>query len=177
MLPPKVVLAGLQSGSIMCLADVGTQLCLEGKSFTTTTTDLLPYDPHRSLRWAAAGILLHGPYFYLGFSKLDQFFGPATTTAATTSIRIVAQKTATAQFILFPPYLVAIFSFMGVLEGCNDIPKKVGARVPETFLSGCIYWPISNGINFALVPATFRVPYLAASAGFWNSYLSWTNAK
>ena len=153
----------------MSVADIGTQLmCMENGN---TKVDVSNYDPYRTLRWAAAGMVLHGPYFYLGFSRLDQYFGPST------SIWTVVKKTATAQFALFPPYLVGIFSFMGVLEGCEDVPRKVGEKVPETFLSGCVFWPISNSVNFALVPPTFRVPYLAASAGVWNSYLSWTNSK
>ena len=150
----------------MCLADVTTQLGIEGKRIEDET-----YDPFRTFRWAIAGFILHGPYFSLGFSKLDRFFGPAT------SISTVIKKTAAAQFILFPPYLVGIFGFMGVLEGCQDVPKKVIERVPEAFLSGCVFWPISNMINFACVPAPFRIPYLATSAGVWNSYLSWTNAR
>ncbi len=166
MMLPKVVRAGLQSGSIMSVADIGTQVGIEGKGVEDSS-----YDPYRTMRWAVAGIVLHGPYFYVGFSRLDQYFGPAT------SIVTVAKKTATAQFFLFPPYLVGLFSFMGVMEGCEDIPKKVAKRAPEAFLSGCVFWPISNSVNFALVPATLRVPYLAASAGVWNSYLSWTNSK
>lgn len=157
--------AGLQSGSIMSVADVTTQWLVEGKNFSGG------YDAKRTMRWALAGLTLHGPYFFLGFSAVDKRIGPAT------SIKVVAQKTAIAQFILFPPYLVALFTFMGVLEQQPSIMEKVRTKVPEAFISGCIYWPIANGINFAIVPATLRVPYLAASAGLWNSYLSWENAR
>jgi protein Mpv17 len=162
---PKIVRAGMQSGSIMCVADALTQVGIEGKSFDTT------YDPYRTLRWGAAGFALHGPYFFAGFSRVDKYFGAAT------SIQTVAKKTAFAQFVLFPPYLILLFSFMGVLEGNQDVPSKVKSRVPEAFMGGCIFWPISNGLNFALVPPSLRVPYVATSAGLWNCYLSWANAR
>jgi hypothetical protein len=158
--------AGLQSGSIMSVADVATQLAVEGKTLTEGS-----YDWKRTLRWTLAGLTLHGPYFFVGFSIVDKRLGAATTW------KVVAQKTAVAQFVLFPPYLVALFGLMGVLEQHPNIPEKIRHRVPEAFASGCVYWPIANGINFAMVPQTMRVPYLAASAGLWNSYLSWANAR
>jgi protein Mpv17 len=157
--------AGVQSGSIMSVADVATQLFVEGKSLSND------YDLTRTLRWTVAGLTLHGPYFFVGFSMVDKRFGAVTT------LKAVAKKTAVAQFILFPPYLVALFGLMGVLEKHPNTPDKIKQRVPEAFLSGCLYWPIANGINFAMVPPTMRVPYLAASAGVWNSYLSWANAR
>ena len=156
--------AGLQSSTIMSVADVATQLMVE----RTGTAD---YDIRRTLRFTLAGLTLHGPYFFAGFSALDKRFGPAT------SLMVVAKKTAAAQFILFPPYLVALFGLMGILEQHHNLQEKIATNVPDAFLNGCIYWPIANGINFAAVPASLRVPYLAASAGVWNSYLSWQNAK
>lgn len=156
--------AGLQSGSIMTLADVATQWLVEKKEFQEE------YDVKRTLRWSLAGLALHGPYFFVGFRMLDKQIGAAT------SLKIVAQKTAIAQFLLFPPYLVALFGFMGVLEENPNISGKIRTKAPEAFLSGCLYWPIANGINFAMVPPQFRVPYIASVGGIWNTYLSWENA-
>lgn len=149
----------------MSAADIGTQLFMEGKSLEGD------YSWRRTLRWTIAGVFLHGPYFFTGFSVLDKHFGVAT------SLQTVAKKTAAAQFFLFPPYLVALFGFMGVLENHPNIPEKIRRRVPETFLSGCVFWPVANILNFSFVSPTMRVPYLAFSAGIWNTYLSWTNAK
>jgi protein Mpv17 len=179
---PNVLRAGLQSSTIMCSADVVTQIFVEGHSLDAIkqidnqhSTDQLsptkPFDIQRSFRWAVAGLTLHGPYFFLGFSRIDQYFGAAT------HFSTVMKKTAAAQFILFPPYLVALFSYMGFMEGCSDIAKKVHDRVPEAFMGGCVFWPIANTINFSLVPGSMRVPYLALSAGLWNGYLSWANNR
>jgi protein Mpv17 len=156
--------AGLQSGTIMSVADACTQIVVG-----STTADR--YDVPRTLRWSICGLVLHGPYFYSGFSVLDKQFGPAT------SWKIVVKKTAAAQFVLFPPYLFLLFSFMGILEGHPNIIEKIKRHAPEAFLGGCIYWPIANGINFSVVHESMRVPYLAVSAGIWNSYLSWNNQR
>lgn len=170
----KVLQAGIQSGSIMTVADIVTQIGIERKSFEELhSSKQNVYDPHRTLRWAVAGLTLHGPYFFVGFSKVDAYFGAAT------SLSTVIKKTAAAQFVLFPPYLCLLFSYMGLMEGhaTRTISQKVRERVPEAFVGGCVFWPFANGINFALIPSSLRVPYLASSAGMWNCYLSWANAR
>ena len=157
--------AGLQSGTIMTISDIVTQLWIEEKSWSED------YQWQRTLRWTTAGMVLHGPYFFAGFSMLDKYFGAAT------SLPVVAKKTITAQFLIFPPYLVALFGYMGILEQHPRVLEKIQQRVPETFLTGCMFWPVANVFNFTFVSPTMRVPYVAISAGIWNSYLSWTNAK
>ena len=149
----------------MSLADIGTQLGIEGKSVGEE------YSAERTLRWTAAGLSMHGPYFFLGFSILDKQFG------ASTSIRTVATKTIAGQLFLFPPYLVALFTFMGLMERSPNILQKIETGVPEAFVNGCIFWPIVNSINFGFVSPSQRVPYLAVMSGIWNSYLSLMNAR
>ena len=127
-LSSKLLRAGLQSGTIMATADVGTQYLVEERH---------AYDPARTVRWAVCGLTCHGPYFFVGFSALDRYFTGAVT------LSTVAKKTLAAQLILFPPYLVLLFSLMGVLEGKStqkEIVQKVKERVPEAFAGGCVYW-------------------------------------
>ena len=165
----QLLRAGVQSGTIMVTADTATQFLIEEKR-------IKQFDPARTLRWGIAGLICHGPYFFAGFSLLDKFYSKA----AATSFSTVAKKTLIAQLVLFPPYLVMLFGLMAVLEGKStktEIVKKIEERVPAAFTGGCLYWPVANGLNFYLVPSTMRVPYLALSAGVWNSYLSWTNAR
>lgn len=173
----KALRAGLQSGAIMGIADLSTQLFVEGKQMTAPSSqETIPYDAARTLRWALIGLVLHGPYFLAGFSFLDKKFAPKSASAVV-SWKTVAQKTVTGQLFLFPPFLVLLFGTLGFLEGDPDIPTKVQKRVPEAFASGCVYWPVANSINFKMVPSHLRVPYLALSSGVWNSYLSYTNGK
>ena len=167
------VRAGLQSGCIMTVADIMTQLVVEKRSLQddgSDSEDVARYDPVRSLRWCGVGLALHGPYFRYCFSRLDQMF-------KTQSLLVVAKKTALAQFIVFPPYLVALFTTLGLLEGSTEILEGIRTKVPKAFMSGCIFWPIANAVNFSLVPSTARVPYLASVGALWNGYLSWMNSK
>ena len=69
--------------------------------------------------------------------------GGGMNTSDGASLAIVAKKTLAAQLILFPPYLVLLFSLMAVLEGKStqqQIVQKVKERVPEAFAGGCVYW-------------------------------------
>lgn len=161
----------------MTVADTITQLGIERKQLRlarTSSVDVVPeeyYDPSRTMRWTVAGLTLHGPYFFHTFGSLDRYFGAAKT------ISNVVKKTAIAQFVIFPPYLVGLFAYMGCMEGCGDIPAKVYQRVPDAFLGGCMFWPVANMVNFAIVPPTLRVPYLASVGSLWNCFLSWLNAR
>jgi protein Mpv17 len=155
--------AGLQSGTIMGVADVATQLVDDDHRHNNS------WDYVRTIRWSVVGMTLHGPYFAAGFARLDAIFGASTTMA------VVVKKTAAAQLFLFPPYLVLLFTYLGLLEGVEDIGQKVTERVPTVLANGCIYWPVANMINFGLVPAAYRIPYLSTAAGVWNCYLSYTN--
>ena len=178
------VRAGMQSASIMTVADIMTQLVVEKKALvgvgkassndgdTSSKDAVANYDPVRTLRWATVGLTLHGPYFRYCFARLDQMFAGTAQ-----SLLVVAKKTALAQFIVFPPYLVALFTAIGLMEGNDDLVGKVRTNVPKAFMSGCIFWPIANCFNFALVPSTARVPYLASVGALWNGYLSWMNSK
>lgn len=169
------VRAGMQSGCIMTVADIMTQLVVEKRSVQDGDSDsggVARYDPVRTLRWTTIGLALHGPYFRYCFSRLDQMF-------KTQSLLVVAKKTALAQFIVFPPYLVALFTCLGRMEGkgSNDILEGVRTKTPKAFMSGCVFWPIANAINFSLVPSTARVPYLASVGALWNGYLSWMQSN
>lgn len=187
---PKFVKAGLQSGSIMMMADVSTQFFIEGRkrqSHSESTTTTLPYyyDMERTLRWASAGLLLHGPYFYWSFSKLDRWMMGVHNT---TSFWSVVKKTALAQVVIFPPYLILLFTYMGLWQTITNNNKDsknnnalflwnyVWNRVPDAFGGGCVFWPVVNSINFALVPSHLRVVYVAAVGSIWNVFLSWLTA-
>ncbi len=197
---PPLMKAGLQSGSIMTIADFLTQVGIEGKSLSAPDAKgkqhgTEAYDSSRTLRWTVAGLTIHGPYFLFAFGKIDKAFAGATP-----GFRTVMMKTATAQFAAFPPYLVLLFGYLGAIEGRklfestrvevaskdgstkttedkDSIVANVAKKCPEAFAGGCVFWPIVNTINFGLIPPTMRVPYVAGAGSVWNCFLSWLNAK
>ena len=192
----SVAKAGIQSASIMTIADIGTQLVVENRSFitheekgickdthqascvtaTSSSSSSIDYDPIRTLRWTIVGLTLHGPYFFLAFGKLDRLFSTPTFANA-------FKKTAITQLTIFPPYLVALFSFLNVLERHGSDGKKTSnnndiiPKVQQAFKVGCIFWPIANSINFSFISPQRRIPYLATVGGIWNGYLSYMNAN
>lgn len=191
--------AGVISGSIMSFADVAVQNVVEPAWATGEPTKkanafaLLPHwDPMRTAKWGICGLTLHGPYFFKMFGHVDRFFGPATTFANAVT------KTAFVQVTVYPVYLTILFAYMGCLEGVpltlpketeedtrslgtlvqtSPLVEKVCRTVPESFLGGCVFWPVANTVNFAFCPAHLRVPYLAACGCAFNQYLSWLNAR
>lgn len=177
--------AGVQSATIMGFSDMSTQIFIEGKEIPgiipagdsprgdiNNIAVVDDFDSTRTLRWAVLGLVLHGPYTFAATSFLDRRFASSSKVV---SWKTVAKKTAGAQFIFIPPYLVALFGLLGILEENPDIIGKIQTRFPEALVNGYIYWPIVNAINFKVVPNTLRVPYLALSSGIWNSYLSYAN--
>jgi len=164
--------SGLLSASIMTVADVATQFLVEKRQFPGRDDVDRHYDPSRTGRWAIVGLTLHGPYFFHAFRMLDRHFGPAT------SLPVVAKKTISNQIAVFPPYLVAMFSYMGILEpDCHDVPAKVKEYAPRAFVAGCAFWPIANSVNFAFVSPGGRAAYVASAGALWNGYLSFINAR
>ena len=120
MVLPPVLKAGMQSGSIMTVADILAQTCIEGRSFSSVTgagsskgndvdngksASLSPstcgalnppeYNPMRTLQWSVAGLCIHGPYFLKAFGAIDKLFANRPMGFST-----VMMKTATAQFLV-----------------------------------------------------------------------------
>ena len=110
----SVAKAGIQSASIMAIADISTQLAVENRSFITneeksickdthqasdkqqpSSSSPVYYDPIRTLRWTIIGLTLHGPYFFLAFGKLDRLFSTSTFANA-------FKKTFITQLTIFP---------------------------------------------------------------------------
>lgn len=171
------VKAGIQSGTILTLADIFTQCGIEGAKFQlpndSETKVEKTWDWQRSLRWLSVGAFMHGPWFWWSFGKIEQFWGPSK------SIGMVLTKTFTAQFLPFPVYMASLFTYQGILEGRRDpeqILENTKRKGVAAFLTGFVYWPPVNIFNFMFVPGSLRVPYLACAGGGWGAYLSWQNA-
>ncbi|MGK3757060.1 MAG: hypothetical protein ACI8RD_009374 [Bacillariaceae sp.] len=178
----QMLRAGFQSATILPVGDAIAQTMIEGRSLNfnlfenndndNDNSNGNQFDVGRTLRWSATGLLLQGPYFFAGYSAVDKIFG-----ATKKSWMVVAKKTITVQSLLFPPYLVLFFGFMGQMENHPNVEKKIENGVSKAFVPGCMFWPVANTINFAMIPPTYRVPYSAVAGIFWSSYLSYANAK
>lgn len=54
--------------------------------------------------------------------------------------------------------------------------SKVKQAVVPTFISGSLFWPAANLINFMTVPPAGRVLYANAAGLLWNTFLSYENS-
>ena len=120
------------------------------------------------------GCTLHGPYFYVMFGAVDRYFGQSR------SLTTVLSKTALIQLTVFPLYLGALFTYLGLLERKawpEEVLANTKAKVPPSFLAGCVFWPVANAIGFRYFASTSRVAYLASTGVLWNTFISYTNAS
>mmetsp|Transcript_13392 Transcript_13392/g.13191 ORF Transcript_13392/g.13191 Transcript_13392/m.13191 type:complete len:95 (-) Transcript_13392:72-356(-) len=79
--------------------------------------------------------------------------------------------------LVFPVYVVALFAYLGFLDGAPSITDNIAHKAPQAFVAGCGFWPVANMFGFKFIPSTARVPYLAACGVFWNTYISWMDAR
>ena len=104
-IPFNLLKAGVQSGTLMFAGDIICQsVC------APVFTDLV-FDKDRASRVGFVGLVLHGPYMYTVFTKIDVIFGSVPTLAN------VLKKVTTIQLTAFPLYLCLMFGLLGVLEG------------------------------------------------------------
>lgn len=162
-----VAQAAMTSGTLMACGDLLSQSIRQRNRGKEGRIDY-----RQTANFAIVGLTLHGPYFYAAFSWLDRTFPSRTISQA-------AIKTITGQLSVFPVYVVAFFTYIGLLEG-KSLPQcveKLHQSVPRTLVNGSIFWPIVNMFNFLYVPSTARVAYINAAGLIWNAYLSWQNSR
>jgi hypothetical protein len=134
MLAHPLVRGATQSGVIHFFADVFAQgLETNGEAFSQNRVSNSDdersdrgWDYSRTMKFALVGLTLHGPYFGLGFARVDAYFGPVKGLAQT------MKKTIATQLILNPPYLVLLFAWMGVLEGRKWPDELIANTVSDT---------------------------------------------
>jgi protein Mpv17 len=65
-----------------------------------------------------------------------------------------------------------------LLEGksLEESYKQVSAVFVGTYVTGSVFWPAANMLNFMFVPPSGRVAYVNAAGLIWNAYLSLVNS-
>jgi protein Mpv17 len=90
-----------------------------------------------SLHATAAGLTLHGPFFFTGFKWLDSTFGKAAT------FRNAITKSLVGQCTLFPTYTPMVLLYASLLVDGNNLEQgmdRVKQRLPTVLLTGSAYW-------------------------------------
>ena len=105
----------------------------------------------------------------LAFRALDRRIGVGN------DWRRVGAKVVLTQMVLNPPYLLLLFGVLGALEGRNELTQNAWAKAVAALPANFLFWPPANLVNFRFIPASWRVAYVAACGGAWNTYLSMLN--
>eukprot|EP00195_Chlamydomonas_chlamydogama_P013981 CAMPEP_0202908432 /NCGR_PEP_ID=MMETSP1392-20130828/45977_1 /ASSEMBLY_ACC=CAM_ASM_000868 /TAXON_ID=225041 /ORGANISM="Chlamydomonas chlamydogama, Strain SAG 11-48b" /LENGTH=108 /DNA_ID=CAMNT_0049597759 /DNA_START=284 /DNA_END=607 /DNA_ORIENTATION=+ len=85
----------------------------------------------------------------------------------------------TGQVTLFPTYLAACLTYLGVLEGrsLSEAWNRAQPLIVPTCIAGTVFWPIANIINFRYIGPSQRVLYVNAAGLLWNTFLSFMNSS
>jgi len=126
-------------------------------------------DFQRAGRFSFVGLTLHGPFFLKGYGWLDRQFGAAKT------LQNAVKKSAVGQVTIFPVYVSLMFMYLGLLEGrgVEGSWQRLQQSLPKTLVTGTMFWPAANVVNFMMVPPTQRVLFANAMGVVWNTVLSW----
>ncbi|XP_068618647.1 mpv17-like protein [Battus philenor] len=128
----------------------------------------LPEKPELDLAAAArivtVGSCLYSPTLYFWYGFLDRKFHGTT-------VKMVATKVASDQFIMTPILIGAFFTLMGIVEQKEDIFEELREKYVKTFLLNQAFWIPGQTINFFFVPPNLRVVFVAFASFLWINVL------
>jgi len=125
------------------------------------------YNPVRTLRMAAFGLLIHGPTGHWFYGKLD---GAIVGTSA----KVVASKVAIDQCLWNPIFGVMFLGFMGITTGLgvDGTITKIKNDLYTACTGSLKVWPIVHAIGFRFVPTEQRLLYINSVQIGYNMFLS-----
>jgi len=153
----------VSSGGLLMVGDLIQQRRERSESLNKNSS----YDVERCLRMGLVG-LSQGPphhYWYLYLDKILPGKG-----ALTVSKKILADQ------LFAAPFFAITFIFgAGLLEGKSLVScwSEFKCKFPTIYLFDWAIWPPTQAINFALVPAQYRVLYVNAVTVVWDIFLSY----
>jgi len=162
---------GLTSATIAALGDIIAQNIEKTTSFS----------PKRVATFFFCNLLFTGPFIHMWYTflnivgdKMTERFGNVSKLKMTVTQVFLDQTLGT--FVFFPLYIYVYDMFDSVIR-LNKLPSLAAAtekcrkHVWGIILTQYRVFPISNMINFGLVPYEMRVLFTSTVSLFWNIYL------
>ena len=142
--------------------------CADGICQVLENKGLTNFNVRRLTNMTTISALYYGPTYYYYYRLLDRKL-PGK------SPRIVVTKMLIDQIAFTIPSLALFFVLMGKLEGKTWVESKeeIGLKFIPTYVTSSLFWPLAQSVNFALVPAMYRVFYVGAMTLMWVSFLSY----
>jgi ligand-binding sensor protein len=167
----------------LTMLDKGSHHDKETGTTTTTaiTTDIVSWDPMRTLRFFMMGGLWVGPVTHYWYTILSTRLVPGPAIWANIIQRLVLD-----QFVFAPIFAPSFMGLLWSLEGVssndvqsssiNSIMSRLYRVTPELIVSGWKLWIPSMGINFSIVPLKYQVLFSNVVSLVWNVYLSYLSS-
>lgn len=112
-------------------------------------------------------------------------FGPVATTwlgflaksVTSPNKKVEVIKRVTCDQLGFAPVMIGVFlGSMATMEGADPKHRLQSTWWPA-LQANWMLWPAVQTVNFALMPAHYRLLFANMVSIGWNSYLSWMNSK
>ena len=151
----------LGTSVLMGLGDLSAQVLVERK-------DKLTFEPLRTMRFLAVGLVVYGPGMHLWYSNLDRFIKGSRGTRA-------IKKLVLDQGIFLPLYIALFIVIMGALrhESKQEIREKMTRDFKPMLMTSLGIWPPVQAVSFYYIHGRFRVFVINIVSLFWNTYLAW----
>ncbi|XP_050363907.1 uncharacterized protein LOC126782655 [Argentina anserina] len=126
------------------------------------------YDPVRTLRMAAYGMVILGPSLHFWFNFMAKTF-PKRDMFST------LKKMAMGQGVYGPAMTVVFFSVNAFLQGENvgEVFERLKRDLVPTLLRGVMYWPVCDFITFRFIPVHLQTLVSNGFAYLWTIYLTY----
>ncbi|KAF6023797.1 hypothetical protein EB796_017899 [Bugula neritina] len=113
--------------------------------------------------------LLHGWYKLAAL-----WFGKGKRTWRT-SLKIVVAE----QLLFGPVILTSFFLSSGLLmgESVDNIKKEIKYKLPSTYMTSCMFFPLVNFINHLFIPFHLKITYQATVSFIWSNFLCFVKEK
>uniref|UniRef100_A0A7N0TNT1 Uncharacterized protein n=1 Tax=Kalanchoe fedtschenkoi TaxID=63787 RepID=A0A7N0TNT1_KALFE len=138
----------------------------------TASEEPVPYDPLRTLRMAAYGMVVLGPTLHLWFGLMSRLC-PKKDLLST------FKKMAMGQAIYGPIMTVVFFSYNAAAQGENgaEIIARLRRDLVPTLFSGVMYWPVCDFITFRFTPVHLQPLVSNGFSYLWTIYMTYMASR
>lgn len=159
-----VIINSLTFGGLYVGAEFTQQVIQNAVKHRRDPEHIYSIDTESLKRYAVLGCVIYPPILHFWYRWLDRRFSGRSRS-------IVIRKVLLDQFVLGPPSLFLFFLVLSYLEGQSDILAEVKKKYVPTFVLESMFWIPAQAVNFALVPARFRVIFLSIISFTWLNML------
>lgn len=160
-----LVSQALISGSLMTAGDVTSQFLIEKKT-------VKEFSVKRSAKFLVFGTLLVGPALRKWYAFLDAFVKRPAPVG-------VFAKMAMDQLLFGPTFICVFLSTMTywTTYSTDAVVCKLENDFRNVLFTSYKIWPVTQLINFYMIPPRHRILFVSTVAYFWNTYLAYKTSQ